>query len=1332
MSTLKIKKKIIHDMFILSKDLKKVGNFFGSVIIIQYILLNMVSGLFLTELRSWAEKHTSTFELLLFSFFIYNPLNLIVIGSRLALESITTTKFEVTRKLLITLHFKLTAWMIKPAEYIIFPLKMTLIALYFSSKIIFNSVSPQVEVRYLVAFYVIFDQVISFLFCLIKVTYLTGFKPQKGHFFAKIDGNFEQVMMVILPLNSLLSAMSMWFELKTTSYRWLVYAIRLVLNLVMTSTYFYEIPYYNQIAQTLIGNLIAFYVSFTCIFDATSEDFNLSLKIFAFAAPVYFFLYNIKLRKAYSHDNLDNRRAPRILKRILSEDYSYETVEEIFAEIGVIKAHFATRKKQRPIYQQIWKRMNAMKLRSEMGLHDLTNRIPISTNSTIRDSEDPDMDTSELIGGNDLQTEAALNYRKDLEETIERMIICHFTEAKVGSRVFGDNYAKYLKIVWMLKKEVVISELLRTIASMIKKGQSFRDLYFYELAKKEMESRFKGFYFKRYLYLRDRSEDSEARLQKMVKIDQKLKKINKIGVDLAYCFKLKNKMGMMTTSIYKFVELNMRYITVLRSPTKSYKDLMKFLKNLYQLKVKIKYEYFELHRIARTIEYIHLVPYFYFMARCINCHRSASNIFKLYKQRIAKTTGLINEKMLKITDINILNNGVIFKVESQSQNFGKLLNIYGDPEVRGFDTQQLIGQNMDILIMESHRRPHREACKNFAGQKLTHFLGENFKTYIKIPNSCYTYPVSMTIKMMPSSVDDFKFIVGVKFLKNDHRMYILLKEGGVVDSYSSNMKMLFNHPEDYLLQGIHIRELCPEITNQMSIQREKIGDNLKNYHHSDSDDDIARLKTYGESTNQRGTTVDDEKMDQTITEKRSSLDSLGVKTFSAVLTFRNSNSGRKHKRKFEVELINKSYSFTKFSYTVLMMNLNDDREMRKWLNTYTIKKGAKTGEHLLKDDIKANEATLISGARPSFMEGVSLKPRASLTPGASLGQRFKEERNQIKISISKAEIKDESCLVPYNEGPEPGSMVAQFASFQKMHNIEPKRGMTTLKSGVSSTGNKPVSEISSISNHHELKKEGDKPSFTQLAKMQKNDKNTSNRAITYSQRRMNLTPTVARRQNKRVSFGTPTHILPNRRHFLNSDQEIGEERRGFISQKSIYETVSGSFNFEDTLVPLDMQQGSSQLSIQEGKASRGSHSYNSMYEEGNEMEIMEGKDEEKSFDKILNLKNGNNIVPGGTGSVMNSLDIQTHKKYYVYEDSLKKKAFLTEMVILFILYVLAMGCSYTFNTYIRLSLEDHTSESSAKNSFFVRLGEFNAESQFLYNQILRAMTFGEGFITKNK
>lgn len=85
---------------------------------------------------------------------------------------------------------------------------------------------------------------------------------------------------------------------------------------------------------------------------------------------------------------------------------------------------------------------------------------------------------------------------------------------------------------------------------------------------------------------------------------------------------------------------------------------------LYQLKNEITMHYEHFHAKTRTIESLHLTPYFYFLINCINLQRSASKIFKIYKQRMINKKNLIDEKSMEITDINLFHQSILFMIES--------------------------------------------------------------------------------------------------------------------------------------------------------------------------------------------------------------------------------------------------------------------------------------------------------------------------------------------------------------------------------------------------------------------------------------------------------------------------------------------------------------------------------------------------------------------------------------------------------------------------------------------------------------------------------------------
>ena len=51
---------------------------------------------------------------------------------------------------------------------------------------------------------------------------------------------------------------------------------------------------------------------------------------------------------------------------------------------------------------------------------------------------------------------------------------------------------------------------------------------------------------------------------------------------------------------------------------------------------------------------------------------------------------------------------------------------------------------------------------------------------------------------------------------------------------------------------------------------------------------------------------------------------------------------------------------------------------------------------------------------------------------------------------------------------------------------------------------------------------------------------------------------------------------------------------------------------------------------------------------------------------------------------------------------------------------------------MRAKLEEYTVETSAKNNFFVKAGQFNAENLFLYSQVLNSVGYAEGMFQEDK
>ena len=1429
----KAREKTIKDIIKLTKSTKKIGTFLGSIIISNFFLINFVNGIFLKLIKNRAEMNPVTFRTTVLLTMLYTPLIALVWTSAQLIKPIKIISFESTKLVLVRVLYKITAFLLKPLEFLVFPVKMLIASLYFSSYKFYTFFGKNDYLRAPVATAIAVDLLIVFVGSLFKMSYMASFKPEENVFFAKIYGKFEQIMLALFLFKSSLTSTSIRLGLDSTEYRWIFYGLKLSANLGISWSYFNEIPYFNQTAHLLVGNLIGFNLCFFSIFEAFGESFESSFKIVVFVGPFFFFLYNLRLRMAYYNDSFESSRAPRIIKRLLMDGYKYDTVEEVFAETGVIKARFASKKRLKPVYLKILKEMVGLKAStSNLLSRKGTAGSLVSSRSTHRPETEPDYQDLETSANLLSEREStardsekrAKASRKDLEAGISRIVMKHLTDSH--HRHFGGNYSKYIRIVWMLEKEMIVADLLKTLASMLPKRPRFKDLYFYYLAKEEVQKNFKRFYHRSGILRRDEEIGKEPISgSKLVKIETEIRNLNNVGADLAYCFRLKSRLSKMTGSILQFVEVNLKFIHCLRAPYKTYSELMALLKQLYHLKYKIAWEYEMVHRNARRVEFIHLVPYFYFLARCVNRHRSASNIFKLYKQRVAKNQKTLNMKVREITDLNILHNGMVLKIESQKFQFGRILGVYGDPVVEGLDPQALVGQSMDCLIPSEQHKAHQDSCDRFFNSKVSDFLGQNFTTFLKIPDTSYTCPISMVVKIMPASQDDFKFVVGIKILKLDSRLYIGLKSDLKVESYSTSMKLLFNNPDKYLLSDISISELSNKVYQKIlgtqNPSKFKLLDNNQITGRAGSDGEEEEKELSGSNSMQRSqksSTSPSKEMSPTRRSSQrkktfmnylmktifsnkdrdsSSQDGAGSHSFQGVLKFVHSLSGKVQKRKFDIDIVTRNYAYTDFSYTYLVMSINDDREIGKWMETHTLKRMTtirETKTSLEEPELgkkfslsaarntrrgRRNETQIFGFTmdqdreeRPSSIRDLS--PASRIRNGGSERRLMKaaesetENRNQFNPFNSSKYINknlggdyvSSKSNVMSSMAEDSSVLESKMKHFNKRHTIRPIATISTVRSILGRPGE-------TMRTHNQMAE-------TQpLGPESKRPEDVSKITFGVEEQQRNLELTLSPTHNPQPHL-SPTQNS-NRLSSPSKSPTTSRNKNGYPlihKQASISITISRATSSSNNNSKTSSQANSEFSTITDSEAAReegvfspmhvltGGHtkctiseqvgsglcyggdssSSNLNYGLGNldsdEVEFDEDefrKTKHKSFDSLMKIINGiQKDKPTGTGSVMSGLDVQTDKKHYIFEDSLGKNVFFVEMVILLGLYLVAIFSSLAFNWYLEVSLDDHTKASSAKNRFFVKAGEFSAESLFYYSQILGEMSYAEGMVQRDR
>ncbi len=104
---------------------------------------------------------------------------------------------------------------------------------------------------------------------------------------------------------------------------------------------------------------------------------------------------------------------------------------------------------------------------------------------------------------------------------------------------------------------------------------------------------------------------------------------------------------------------------------------------------------------------------------------------------------------------------------------------------------------------------------------LSPILGEMIESYVKFPERDYILPVGYNIKVMPGVKNDFKYVVGIKYNRNDSNMYIIMNQDKNIDSFSYNMRYLFKEPEMYLDKSITLHDLCPELLEKLETVSKK-------------------------------------------------------------------------------------------------------------------------------------------------------------------------------------------------------------------------------------------------------------------------------------------------------------------------------------------------------------------------------------------------------------------------------------------------------------------------------------------------------------------------------
>ena len=1237
--------KFFAELIILCEKLNRVDNIAGSIMLVLYFLIYSVNLIFIKTFIETSLANQESFRKIFILFMLYKPMMLFLIIAKYIIRKIETINYKKYKKFTIQLLDDLLTLSFQPKEFIVVPLKTIVFIIFFLSELR-SAYFGSVYVAYASITWIIIDGLLSLVFVEVKVSFLRSYSPNSGYF-CKLDSFFEETLHMVLPIIATLNAVNVLYGGANGTIKWICIFIELFLMLVVNVIYLRELPFMSRLAEVLCGNLLFSFSLFFTLYGLTDRDINLSLKLWCFVFPFQVICYRYFLKRAYNVDYMSKSSSTsyKSLKKILVAGHGYGSIEEKLYDSGVIKNFLMSGKVMNKQHMNIWKKMVLLKNRQKPPIYDNYDAETASLHQPATQDEATEHKPHRY---DDLDI-------KDVYNDIDSLILNEFIKNRNRS-----IYSHMMKILWMLDNRIVLSEILRGLTEMAGKTTSFKSKFMYFYTKNQIEKTLKGYYYHRDLYFHKKNE---MRTKKVIKIEHELQKINEIGVDLSYAFFYKEKLKEMVDLIEAFIKLNRKYMSLLRAQSKSLKELNETCLLLYNLKIEIGYAFDRLHSRTRNVEILHLTPYFYFLSKCINLHRSASKVFKEYKQRVINKKNLIDEKSMVINDVNLFHQSVMLMIESQKKGFGTILDVYGNTKYLHISPLELKSKHMDCLIMESHRTAHSSSCRNFNNRTITPLLGDMISTFVKLPDKDYVLKASINIKIIPYAYSDFKFIVGIKFNRLDSRMYILLDKNNNIDSFSYNMKFLFRNSKNFLNKNIALKQMCPDIAETLNERRRlernenggMYGDEQENGGEAADEDFLSKSGGggyYNKSQRLMGSINDFGMSEEEFNMKK--------EMFGASIRFTHSETGEDQIRNFQVQIYKKRYSYGNFSYTILALTSDDNDQNRNWMtkpaNANEGRGGRRGGNEALDinfDDELPNVAT-------DRLNGTNL---------------IRHDDSTYKFMVGSE-----------GGGPPPAGNQIDGESA----NNDQTNTLVVQKNYL-----EPIAENQALENQPPSPMHGPTKMAINSPDQQGPGSIWNNQSRGQEMNRLN----AGGRSKQQRDF---------------ERNKIGED----LDLKVVEPSDDGQPPKEESNISMGYNKSNENIDA------------SAKYHEDDSM-TSDMEEDAEEFGNMSDLVMKQRIIEG-TGSVFSNANIQTHKKYFAFEDAVTKRAAFFETIAIISLYILSLCATIFFTLYIEVTLNDKNGDFKVGNDMFTAFSEHTFQSQMFYSKILTSMGYVDGVYKKDR
>lgn len=708
-----------------------------------------------------------------------------------------------------------------------------------------------------------------------KITYINPYFP-RSHPQSKIFGYSEFLIIILQTISAIFSTIeiteTLSNELISYAFFSLIQLLCCVISLVL---YIKELPFADRTIMEVFAKAIVFYYLFRILDSILSGVVYKMFWVFSIVAPILSRIIEGYFQRRLTKDNCFDRVSEMnytSIMRFLTRGQDLEAESSFMKDIGALYVHGIKCKKIncfcKVVKEAIYSNINSGKLEDSKRL-------------------------TKMISAN--------------------ILIEYMTHKR------KDSYSSFLAIYWILDNHNVPKYLFGYLEDLQNYATSFNDKFFLMSIKTRISERLNVLYYSRELFFMDEKH------KKLLSIwtESDLKGVTEQGVDLGYAIYYRRRLKKLTDMILEFSALNKEYIIHLRAKNTKMSKLHHLTEELFKKSVEIKEFYRLVELKSRFSDYTHLFPFYYFLMNLENMYLSAKKIASLYRTKLTQKVALFKEVMNIQTDQNLLNNAVVFCIESLPSKLGSLTDVYGCIDELYLDYKEIVGQHMNYLVMPGFVDHHTQSSLNFVTNEMIPLLGEAVRnSFIYLPKIDYIRPVNYNLKLLPTLDSDYQLVVGAKFVRMTSKVFILISPDDRVSAYSINWKNVFIDPKDFLKPRIHLKDLSQEMHedivrfNKNKAKKEQEINN--NGHVNLADIGLERAKDKGDMV--------DIFMNMEGIESQSDAeieDSVNKIEKHYKIAFISASSGRRVERTFKVSITFHSYLLSDCKYKLLSLVLDD-------------------------------------------------------------------------------------------------------------------------------------------------------------------------------------------------------------------------------------------------------------------------------------------------------------------------------------------------------------------------------------------------------------------------